>query len=171
MEMFSKALGITIFVVVLFVYPMMYHAQKYDTVTQSYVAGVTNDFVEKVRSKGEITQDDYSNFVADLNKSGNLYTIEMSYVTESVMPSYMSATLNNVETDLVEKVEIEETTDTILQELFETTSSKFKMTTGNYFSVRVYNKNKTMFTRLQQILYSTEVATKQIYVSDGGTIK
>ena len=76
METFSKAVGITIFIVVLFMFPMMYHAQKYDTVVQSYVTGVTNDFVEEVRSSGTLTQDMYSNFVADLNKSGNLYNIE-----------------------------------------------------------------------------------------------
>ena len=171
METFSKAVGITIFIVVLFMFPMMYHAQKYDTVVQSYVTGVTNDFVEEVRSSGTLTQDMYSNFVADLNKSGNLYNIEMSYVTESVMPSYTNSTINNVNTDLVRKVQIEDTTEDIMTDLFETTSHEFKMTKGNYFSVKVYNKNKTMFTRLQQILYSTDVSTKQIYATDGGTIR
>lgn len=171
MEMFSKAVGITIFVILLFMFPMMYHAQKYDTVVQSYVTGVTNDFVEEVRTKGTLTQDMYSNFVADLNKSGNLYNIEMSYVREEVMPEYNKDTLNCVSTDLVTKVKIEKTTEEIMEEMFETTSKEFKMTKGNYFSVKVYNKNKTMFTKLQQILYSADVSTKQIYAADGGTIK
>lgn len=95
----------------------------------------------------------------------------MSYVTESVMPSYTNSTINNVNTDLVRKVQIEDTTEDIMTDLFETTSHEFKMTKGNYFSVKVYNKNKTMFTRLQQILYSTDVSTKQIYATDGGTIR
>lgn len=171
MEMFSKAVGVTIFIVTLFVGSMMYHAQKYDTITQSYVTGVTDDFVEEVCAKGEITEDSYTNFIMNLNKSGNLYTVEMTYVTDSVMPSYNNNTANQVDTHLVQKVKVEKTTEEIMSEIFETTSRKFEMTKGNYFSVRVYNKNKTMFTRLQQVLYSTDVATKQIYASDGGTIR
>lgn len=171
MEMFSKAVGITIFVVALFMFPMMYHAQKYDTVVQSYVTGVTNDFVEEVRTKGTLTQDMYSSFVANLNKSGNLYNIEMSYVREEVMPDYTNDTLNSVSTNLVQKITIEKTTEEIMKEMFETTSREFKMSKGNYFSVKVYNKNKTMFTKLQQILYSADISTKQIYAADGGTIK
>lgn len=170
METFSKAVGITIFVVALFMFPMMYHAQKYDTVVQSYVTGVTNDFVEDVCEKGCLTQDDYSNFIADLNKSGNLYTVEMSYVRDNVMPEYKLSS-KDVATDLVKKVQIESTTEDIMSKLFESTSSEFKMSKGNYFSVKVYNKNKTMFTRLQQILYSADVSTKQIYATDGGTIR
>ncbi|WP_010250303.1 hypothetical protein [Acetivibrio cellulolyticus] len=66
---------------------------------------------------------------------------------------------------------------TILESMFpdhpivEGENRNYELEKGDYFAVTVYNKNKTMATRLQEMLYNTSLSAQKIYVRYGGMIK
>ncbi len=61
---------------------------------------------------------------------------------------------------------------TILGFMFEDGENKnYELEKGDYFAVTVYNKNKTMATRIQEMLYNTSLDTQKIYVRYGGMVK
>lgn len=166
MESFSKAIGMVIFIVLIFMFPMVYQAQRYDTIAQSYVSNITDDFIDEICETGELSAADYTNFISSLNKSGNLYSVDL--------------TIQNVE--LTKDASGNLTTSTkewtnqyIIDNLFASTDgsnqAKMAMGSGSYVNVVVKNKSKTLSARLQQVFYATVIDNPTIYVTDGGVVR
>lgn len=66
---------------------------------------------------------------------------------------------------------------TILDVLFpdppidESVDRNYRLEKGDYFAVTVYNTNKTMATRIQEMLYNKSLSELKIYVRYGGMVK
>ena len=72
----------TIFVILLaaiimFVFPLMTMADRTDDISQLTVQTATTDFVDKVRTTGKLSMEDYSAFEEKISATGNKYDIEL----------------------------------------------------------------------------------------------
>lgn len=167
METFSKAIGMVVFIVLIFIFPMVYQSQRYDTVAQSYVSSITDDFIDNICEAGELTEGDYTNFISALNKSGNLYDVNLT-VKEINITKTAAGTISSTTREV--------TNDDIIKQLFSTSVAEskqnvMKIGSGSYVNVVVKNKNKTLSARLQQVFYATVIDNPTIYVTDGGVVR
>lgn len=167
METFSKAIGMVVFIVLIFIFPMVYQSQRYDTVAQSYVSSITDDFIDNICETGKLTANDYTNFISALNKSGNLYDVNLTVKEISVVKT---------DTGSIENTTKDITNDEIIKQLFSTSVADDKQNvmrigSGSYVNIVVKNKNKTLSARLQQVFYATVVDNPTIYVTDGGVVR
>jgi hypothetical protein len=51
------------------------------------------------------------------------------------------------------------------------TGKSYEMKQGDFFTVRVVNQNKTMATKIQEIMYGRAIMAEKIFVNYGGMIK
>ena len=61
----------------MFVFPLMSISDRNDDISQLAVQTETVEFVDKIRSTGQITLNDYDKFVETLSATGNTYDIEL----------------------------------------------------------------------------------------------
>ena len=71
-------IAIALAAVLMFVFPLMTMSDRTDDVSQLTVETATTEFVDKVRTTGRLTLDDYDRFVSTLASTGNSYDIEMT---------------------------------------------------------------------------------------------
>lgn len=57
-------IAIAIAAILMFVFPLMTMSDRTDDVSQLTVQAATTDFVDKIRSTGKITQDNYNELLA-----------------------------------------------------------------------------------------------------------
>lgn len=167
METFSKAIGMVVFIVLIFIFPMVYQSQRYDTVAQSYVSSITDDFIDNICETGKLAANDYTDFISALNKSGNLYDVNLT-VKEINITKTAAGTISSTTREV--------TNDDIIKQLFSTSVAEskqnvMKIGSGSYVNVVVKNKNKTLSARLQQVFYATVIDNPTIYVTDGGVVR
>lgn len=169
----SKIVAIILAVLLLFIFPILNMFENQDNTTQIFVLTQTCEFVDSVRSLGYITPDMYREFVNKLSATNNIYEIEMEHYHQKFDPVYDdpkdAATFKN---DF--NINYWATyTDEIMGVLFPESSAgeDYKMSKGDYFKVKVRNRNKTAATRIQEILYNTDLSTAKIMVTYGGMVK
>ena len=64
-------------VIIIVVFPIYNVATRNDSVASNMVIKATTSFVDEVRNKGYITEQDYENYLDELNKTGNTYEVEL----------------------------------------------------------------------------------------------
>lgn len=168
MDSFGKVVGIFIGIVLMFLFPILYYAQKQDAITQTYVLTETSYFVDNVKNSGYISQSMYQRFIKKLDATNNLYTIEIEHAHLVINPVYNEST-NVFMNDFKEHTYVTYT-DTILDQIYGT-NKIYKFNQGDYLTVKVYNKTKTYATKLQEMLFSRRMPVEQIYVVYGGAIR
>ena len=168
MEAFSKAISVILLTVMLFIGPAVYSAQKTDAVIQDYVTTVTDRFVETVRSQGMVSQENYNNFLAILDNTGLMYTIELQCIYNTTVP-----VMNGTKVTGINTYETIDYTDQILEFIYNDTDSHgcYKMKKGDYFYCKVTNREKTTFTKMAQAFIGHAVGKEQICSFAGGSIR
>lgn len=63
--------------VLMFVFPLMSMSERTDDVSQLAVQTATTDFVDKVRTTGKLTLEDYDKYVSTLGATGNTYDVDI----------------------------------------------------------------------------------------------
>ena len=63
--------------VLMFVFPLMSMADRSDDVSTLAVQTATTDFVDKVRTTGKLTLDDYDKYVSTISSTGNSFDVEI----------------------------------------------------------------------------------------------
>ena len=63
--------------VVMFIFPLMTELDQGENISQMSVQELTVVFVDKVRTTGKLTLDDYDDFVEKISATGNAYDISM----------------------------------------------------------------------------------------------
>lgn len=162
MEALSKIVAIFVAVILLFLAPLIYTAQKQDLILQTYVLSVTASFVDTVKNTGKITPNLYQNFIAQLDQTGNLYAIHLERSKKVFYPG------EEEETYLVHYESTYESD--MLTEIYEGSGS-YHFNQGDYFSVQVYNRSQTFGERLQGMLIGRSGKAPAIQVSLGGAIR
>ncbi len=88
----SKLVSVVIVVAVLFLFPIIWAAQKGDYLSQKKAEKVVYDFVTNVCDRGYIDDTLYEAFMANLSSTGNTYKIEMMHRQNIYEPEYSGAT-------------------------------------------------------------------------------
>lgn len=133
-----------ILAILMFIFPAYYFSVKQDNISQISVYKSTVDFVNNTKQTGRITKDTYENFIRELEMTGNIYSIKIER-KEGITDPYVDDSGNNVvgksQTNL-----LGEYTDDILDKLYK--DGKYVFKKGDYITVTVKNRNKTLASRL-----------------------
>lgn len=136
--------------VLMFVFPLMSMSERTDDVSQLAVQTATTEFVDKVRTTGKLTLDNYEKFLENINSTGNAYEVEMKIGVLDENPGKKTTQATN--TKIGENVRFEKYTSQIEEEL----DSKRYITLkeGDIFSVSVKNTSQTLSQQLSNFLYT-----------------
>ena len=171
----SKFIAIVIAAFLLFIFPVKNEFERQDETSRMFVLTETTKFVDSARNIGYITPLMYLQFSKGLSATGNVYEIELEHYHKKYDPIYDDP---SVAASFKEDFSVNYSgtfTDEILKKLFPgdsaVTDRTYKMSKGDYFAVRIYNKNKTIATRMQEMVYNTKLPAEKIMVEYGGMVK
>lgn len=162
MNSFAKFIDILVAVIVCFLFPTTYFAQKQDTLTQMMVTDVTQDLMDTVQVQGELTQELYNKFLYQLSRIG-AYEVRLKREYMAIEPEYESTEGNPVFTGLISVYWADITHDEILQVL--ETEGVYQFERGDTLDITVTNRVKTLATLLLQIPYGLSMTNEQIIVT------
>lgn len=171
MNAFSKMVSVILAILVLFVAPIIYFTQQQDKIVANFVDSQTAKFVSTIRNTGVITADQYDNFIETLDSTNNVYDIEITHSSLVVNPEYTTSTVNDPTTKLTSEYYVNTYEDTIRKALYETSEAEYVMAKGDYVTVQVTVKNKTIATKMQELIFGRGLQAHQIVAVYGGVIK
>ena len=153
----GKTFAIICSVFVLIYLPLLCLALHTDNISQSKIDNSVTKFVDDVRSTGKITADKYEAFCREIDACEKLCKIEM------IHSSQQSVENDELYFSYIEKSEILDTIYTV--------NVDYKMSKGDYLTVKVYNTEPTLATRLYRFLIPNyNESGKSLFVVYGGYI-
>lgn len=162
MDSFGRIAELIITVLLLFFVPLEYMAVKQDAISQTYVTAETSYFVDSVRNLGYVNREMYETFIRKLDCTNNVYDIEMTHHRYKLEPNEDSYRGHYYSNDKGE----------ILNTIYaETEKTQYLFHQGDYFLLKVKNKNKTFGNAVQELFLEFELPLEQIYVVYGGAIR
>ena len=136
--------------VLMFIFPLLSVSERGEDVSQLVVQTSTQEFVDKVATKGVITKEDYDAYVQALGVTGNTYDIEIEVQHLDGNPGKKSAIVGDL---IGENLRYSEFTSTILSALG-SSSGKYPLSKGDNVIVSVKNTNTTLAQLLRNFVYS-----------------
>lgn len=173
-ESISKFVIIIVAVIILFIYPVLNMFENQDDTSKVFVLTETAQFVDSVRNLGYITPNMYLEFSRKIAVTNNIYQIDMEHYHVKYDPIYDDPTIpSTFKSDFHINYQGTFTSD-IMETLFPDSSTLdrvYKLSKGDYFAMRVVNKNKTIATRIQDMIFNADLGTAKIVVRYGGMVK
>ena len=135
--------------VLMFVFPLMSMSERTDDVSQLAVQTATTEFVDKVRTTGKLTLDDYDKFVATLSSTGNSFDVdvEIQQLDENPGVKTTQAEMTKIGENLYYSFYTSQV-EAMLQE-----NAKITLKEGDRVSVTVKNTNQTISQILKNFFY------------------
>jgi hypothetical protein len=167
MNAFSKIVAIFIAIIIMFIAPLLYMAQKQDTISQTYVSNETTNFIDSIKNTGVLSAETYQAFIGKIDVTNNLYNIEIVHAHKVVEPIYYENTglfLDDYDTYYINTYQ-----EDILATFDE--GKDYYFSQGDYISITITNRSKTMATRIMEAFYKTDIPDEQILVTYGGLIR
>lgn len=142
---------IAIFVgaVLIFIFPLMSMSDRVDDVSQLAIQTATDEFVDKIRTTGKITDDDYEQYRQTIASTGNSFEVNMVVYQLDENPG-VKVTQAEM-TKIGENVYYNIYTSQIEERLNET--GRMKLKEGDRVSVSVQNTNQTIAQLLRNFFY------------------
>lgn len=166
-DTFITVIAIGIAVILMFVFPLMTVSERSDDVSQLSVQTATTQYVDKIRTTGKMTLNDYEKFVQTINATGNTFDIEIELKMLDENPAKKTAQVSY--TKIGENVYYSKYTSQILSDL--EGNSQIKLKEGDIISVSVKNTNTTISQLFRNFLYKvTKNENYQINASHGGIV-
>lgn len=178
MNYFGKTFVAFLAALVLFVWPASESFERQDDLSYMLAFKSVTNFVDAARDKGYITPLMYNDFVRELLLTGNSFSIELEHHHKRYNPVYADpsnpATFQNefnvdyegFYTDQIMGVMFPKNTLPLNSE-----SRKYKMSIGDYFTVKVTNTNKTGATIIRDVLnFGNTALNARIFVPYGGMV-
>lgn len=136
--------------ILMFIFPLMSMSERTDDISQLAVQTATTEFVDRVRTTGKLTLDDYDKFISTLATTGNTYDIEMQiqHIDENPGIKVTQADIQKIG----ESLYYNEYTSQIEERL--DSDERINLKKGDMFSVKVKNTNKTIADSLRGFFYS-----------------
>lgn len=156
MDSFGKIIEILVTVALLFFVPLYDLSLKQDAVCQSQVRTETAYFVDSVRNQGYMTRDMYELFLRQLDLTGQVYLVELTYYKKVRVQD------ENGEYEIHYEAMY---SDEILQE------DEIFFQKGGFFKAEVENISMPLSAKLTQVVLGKDVSKKQIYTVYGGAIR
>lgn len=136
--------------ILMFIFPLMSMSERTDDISQLAVQTATTEFVDRVRTTGKLTLDDYDKFISTIATTGNTYDIEMQIQHIDENPG-IKVTQADI-TKIGENLYYNEYTSQITERL--DNDKRINLKAGDMFSVKVKNTNKTIADSLRGFFYS-----------------
>lgn len=153
--------------ILMFVFPLMAMSERTDDIAQLSVQTATTDFVDNVRTTGELTLSDYDKFKQTITSTGNSFDVDLQIQILDENPG--------VKTTQAEMTKIGENlyynlyTSQVEERL--NTNGKITLKEGDMFSVTVKNTNQTISQILKNFFYQlTGNDTYQIAAQNAGIV-
>nr|WP_059040717.1 hypothetical protein [Paenibacillus rubinfantis] len=178
MNYFGKVYVAILAALVLYLWPASETYERQDDVSYMLAFKAVTNFVDAARDKGYITPQAYNDFINELLLTGNSYDVQLEHYHKRYNPVYTDpanpATFQN-------KFNVDYEgfyTNQIMAILFpkntlpkNSEARKYKMSVGDYFSVKVTNKNRTNATIIRDMLnFGDSASNTRIYVPYGGMV-
>ena len=174
MDIVGKYFAVVLVIIGIFIAPAVITANLHDEVTQERVEGIVNKFTSEVREQGKITKGMYEAYIRELDATGNIYNVEMVYSKVVIIPSSIAGEVTRTEEsfytrDIVAGIyrKAEDGGDIIDNDA----DGEVHFTAGGYFSVRVTNKNDTLYQSIVGLLPFYFASSPRIEVHNGGEIR
>ncbi len=152
-DSFVTIIAIFLAAILMFVFPLMSVSEKSDTISQLTVQTATTDFVDKVRTTGQLTLDDYDKYIQTITSTGNSFDVEMMV---QVMDENIGVKTTNAEkTKIGENIYYTLYTSQLEELLNNTQNTKHRLSLkeGDRVSVTVKNTNTTIAQTLRNFFY------------------
>lgn len=159
MNSFGRIVDIIVLIIMTFIIPILYMAQKEDYVLETAITTQTAFFTDTIRNNGYIDEEGYNAFYDWLIKSNNLYDIEISHYKKVVIEDENNGYIMDYEYV---------SNDEIIKQI--TKNEKYEMKIGDFISVNVVGKDNTFGTKIFNMLTGIDT-TNKISVSYGGVIR
>ena len=136
--------------VLMFVFPLMSVSERNDDVAQLSVQSVTAEFVNKVKTTGSVTEENYSNYIQTLNATGNTFdvAVELKILDENLSSKVGQASSDKIGENVYYSVYTSQMEDVLR------VKHKYILKEGDMISVSVKNTNKTIAQMLKGFFYS-----------------
>ena len=141
--------------ILMFIFPLSAISEMNDNEALAMVQSYTTEFVDKIRSKGKITVEDYDAYIQKLNATGNSYDVNFEVQIADSNPGKKT-----------ENQQIGDTTyygvytSQVQEKLNE--NKPYNLKEGDYVNISVKNTNTTISQMIKSVLYS--VTGDQSYV-------
>ena len=135
--------------VLMFVFPLMSLSERTDDMSQLAVQNATDEFVDKVRTTGKITLDEYERYLQTITATGNSFEAEIIVYQLDENPG-VKVTQAEM-TKIGENVYYNKYTSQVEEELNKT--GRMKLKEGDRIAVTVNNTNKTIAQLLRNFFY------------------
>ena len=166
-DSFVTIIAIFLAAILMFVFPLMSMSERTDDVSQLSVQTATTEFVDKIRTTGKLTQDNYDKYLQTLASTGNSYDVDMQVQLLDENPG-----VKTTQTDMTkigENLYYDLYTSQIEDKL--DNQGKIILKEGDRVSVTVKNTNQTIAQTLKNFFYRlTGNDTYQIYAEHAGIV-
>lgn len=133
--------------ILMFVFPLAAISEMNDQETLTLVQSYTTEFVNKIRSSGKITKDDYESYIQQLYSTGNSYAVEFEIQRADSNPG--KKTENQYVGDTTYYGEY---TSQVLGTI--NSYKIYRLNEGDHVSVSIKNTNTTISQMIKNVLYS-----------------
>ncbi len=153
--------------ILMFIFPLMSLSERTDDISQLAIKTATTEFVDKIRTTGQITLDDYEQFLQTITSTGNSFEVEMLVQQLDENPG-VKVTQAEM-TKIGENVYYNKYTSQVEDELNK--NGRMKLKEGDMVSVTVKNTNQTIAQLLRNFFYQiTGDDSYQISAQHGGVV-
>lgn len=172
----SKTLALIIAIVLLYIFPVENMLTRQDDIASVFVLNETAQFVDSVRNLGYITPVMYRQFAQVLSATGNSYTIFMEHRHVNIDPVFTDPDdITSFQHDYSSNHVISYT-DEIMERLFPDINplpadTRYYLSKGDIFVVKVVNQNKTAAAKVQELLLMADLPVQRIIVNYGGMVR
>lgn len=135
--------------ILMFVFPLMSMAERTDDISELAVQTSTTEFVDKIKTTGKITIDDYEKYLSTITSTGNSFEVEMLIQQLDENPGVKTTQAET--TKIGENVYYNKYTSQIEEEL--STKGRITLKEGDLVSVTVKNTNQTIAQMLRNFFY------------------
>lgn len=148
MNAFHTIIEILLAIVLLFFCPVLFFAEKQDTVIEQKVIAETSYFIDSIRNSGTLTKQMYDQFSKKLSLTGQVYEIELEHY--HVVYYANEDTIESVDEFKGDKRYELHTTKSIMADIYEKEIYTFNQ--GDYITISLIRKNQSLAERIQRSL-------------------
>ena len=155
-------------VFVLIILPLISVTSRQDSISYNKVLALTTNFVDDVRTKGYLTEQDYTEYLTKLALTSNTYKVEMEYHEKMLIKNientdeYVEDTMIYYNKFIVDTINPDDGDDT--------DEDVLKLAVDDEFYVKVYNTNITTASLLYNFFARVSIPEKIINIGYGGKV-
>ena len=166
-DSFMTIIAIFLAAILMFIFPLMAMADRSDDVSTLAVQTATTDFVDKVRTTGKLTIDDYDKYYSTISSTGNSFEVEIELQHLDENPGVKTTQVEM--TKIGENLYYNEYTSQVEEKL--KANRKITLKEGDRIAVTARNTNQTISQLLKNFFY--QIAgndTYNIVAQHGGIV-